>query len=444
MSKFLDVAAGPYAPTEVRRVLTAVCVALRDLHAQGQVHGALTSASIRFDEHGTIVLTPGRPGRSAGCAAFETYAADPAWPVGEWTDVYAVGAIGFAMMSGHAPADALTRQRDPVALFIDDEVWRTYPPSLVQAILNSLKTSPAQRTQSVTQFLEEAGWAVPDARPSTPGPVPIAVAPIVVPSPADAPLPRDVEPTPREVEPTPREVEPLPPDAEPLPREAESPSQNTKLIPVRRMVAVGLLFFIVALLWWFIRESVSTSPQGGKTPAGSTASVAPAPLAPEREAQVSTSGSETSMAASQPETQSSTTTQPPDAGVSTVPPGDLPQPGASTTSASVPPAVATEDGAQAGSQQPLPGEVTATPATPATTTPLPPATSVPVEVSIAVQPWGEVFIDGVSRGVSPPLRSVQLAPGSYRVTIRNPSGPVYSTRLTVTSGKRGRISHIFK
>ena len=45
---------------------------------------------------------------------------------------------------------------------------------------------------------------------------------------------------------------------------------------------------------------------------------------------------------------------------------------------------------------------------------LPPATLV-----FAVQPWGEIFVNGKSRGVTPPMKSLKLEPGKYKIEVRN-------------------------
>jgi hypothetical protein len=67
----------------------------------------------------------------------------------------------------------------------------------------------------------------------------------------------------------------------------------------------------------------------------------------------------------------------------------------------------------------------------------------PVAVAIAVRPWGEILVNGKSRGVSPPLNSMTLAPGTYDITIRNNAGPDVHQSLTVTAGKTATISHRF-
>jgi hypothetical protein len=55
-----------------------------------------------------------------------------------------------------------------------------------------------------------------------------------------------------------------------------------------------------------------------------------------------------------------------------------------------------------------------------------------------------VYVDGVSHGVSPPLRSIRLTPGRHKITVRNPGAPSYQTTITVRAGKPASIAHSFQ
>jgi hypothetical protein len=55
-----------------------------------------------------------------------------------------------------------------------------------------------------------------------------------------------------------------------------------------------------------------------------------------------------------------------------------------------------------------------------------------------------VFVNGKSRGSSPPLRSIEVPPGSHAVEIRNTSFPAYTQRVEVRPGQSVRISHRFR
>ena len=65
-------------------------------------------------------------------------------------------------------------------------------------------------------------------------------------------------------------------------------------------------------------------------------------------------------------------------------------------------------------------------------------------VELSVLPWGEVFVNGKSRGVSPPLRNIELAAGTHTVEIRNTSFPVHTRRVEVRAGEPVRIRHRFR
>jgi len=65
-------------------------------------------------------------------------------------------------------------------------------------------------------------------------------------------------------------------------------------------------------------------------------------------------------------------------------------------------------------------------------------------IQFAILPWGEVFVDGRSRGVSPPLRMIELPPGPHAVEVRNTSFPTHTQRVEVRSGEPVRIRHQFR
>jgi class 3 adenylate cyclase len=65
-------------------------------------------------------------------------------------------------------------------------------------------------------------------------------------------------------------------------------------------------------------------------------------------------------------------------------------------------------------------------------------------VAFRILPWGEIYIDGKKRGVSPPLTTVKLKPGKYRIEIKNSSFPVYSQAVEVKSNDKIEIKHKFQ
>ncbi|MFC3338707.1 hypothetical protein [Paracandidimonas soli] len=72
-----------------------------------------------------------------------------------------------------------------------------------------------------------------------------------------------------------------------------------------------------------------------------------------------------------------------------------------------------------------------------------PSSAAPVRVSLDIAPWAEIYVDGVSRGVSPPMKSLQLAPGTYRIELRNASQAPVRQTLEVRAGGGASIAHRF-
>ncbi len=65
-------------------------------------------------------------------------------------------------------------------------------------------------------------------------------------------------------------------------------------------------------------------------------------------------------------------------------------------------------------------------------------------VNLAVLPWGEVFVNGRSRGVSPPLKNLKLAPGTYIIEVRNTTFPPSTQKVKVRSREEITVRHVFK
>jgi class 3 adenylate cyclase len=67
----------------------------------------------------------------------------------------------------------------------------------------------------------------------------------------------------------------------------------------------------------------------------------------------------------------------------------------------------------------------------------------PGTVKLAIQPWGEVYVDGNRRGVSPPMKSLKLAPGKHQVEVRNGSFAPYKQTVVVKSNAETTVHYVF-
>jgi serine/threonine protein kinase len=65
-------------------------------------------------------------------------------------------------------------------------------------------------------------------------------------------------------------------------------------------------------------------------------------------------------------------------------------------------------------------------------------------LAFAVSPWGEVYVDGRRRGISPPLQEVRLSPGKHVVEIRNTNFQRHSQTVDLEADTSVRIKHKFQ
>jgi len=187
--------------------------------------------------------------------------------------------------------------------------------------------------------------------------------------------------------------------------------------PKKVMIASGVLGAIVLLLIILVLARKPAQPATG-APDTTTAAATPAPAtstpaapvteAPKAETPAAPDASKAAEAA-KPATPDGSKAAAPAAGATTAP--------AATTAAAKP--------ADASKTEPPKAEV-------------PPGT-----VNLAVSPWGEVFVNGRARGVSPPMKFLKLAPGKYRIEIKNTTFPAYTESIEVKSREELTIRHKF-
>jgi class 3 adenylate cyclase len=67
----------------------------------------------------------------------------------------------------------------------------------------------------------------------------------------------------------------------------------------------------------------------------------------------------------------------------------------------------------------------------------------PATVTLAISPWGQVFVNGKMRGVSPPLQELELPPGKHRIEVKNDGSATHVVSLNAKPGERLKIKHKF-
>lgn len=72
-----------------------------------------------------------------------------------------------------------------------------------------------------------------------------------------------------------------------------------------------------------------------------------------------------------------------------------------------------------------------------------PVTASKLELKLTIKPWGTVFVDGVQRGVSPPLKHLSLFPGKHKIRVTNPGFPDFVTDVGAGRNSSVNIEHEF-
>jgi serine/threonine protein kinase len=420
---------------EIMRMLASLLGALETLHRTQCFHRDIALDNIMMQPDGTPVLLDFGSARKLigdlvddssimlkpGYSPIEQYTDDPAFRQGPWTDIYALGAVIHILVSGQLPPAAVVRSISDNYQPLEGSTQR-YSATLLRAADAALRQRIEERPQSVGAFAALLGLtsATPGHYSAADNAAPLAglagstgsagVAAPAVKATAQAAVPAG---------------SPLPQNAPPeavigAASVAPQASSGQRVAPANnaRWWVLGgsaLAVAVVAVLWLRkdapgpvmasapppqARAGSNAAPPDERPlmPAAPVAATAPAPVATAPE--VSTSDV---LAAPSPPARK-----------------DELQPLA-------PPVVGAESAPQ-------------NPAAPVAKPPLK-----PVQVALHISPWGEVYVDGKKRGISPPMKSLELMPGDYSVEVRNGSLKPHRLQLRVPADAAAPdVVHAFK
>lgn len=173
--RFFEASDGRLPAETAYAVARAVLDALRPLHAAGIVHRDVDPHNIYVTRQNDIVLLDFGAARVAeaaeggatrsvvlkpGYAPYEQYSSNGR--LGPWTDLYAVGATLYRMLTGTVPPEATSRMIDDTLVPLAEAAPDT-PAGLARAVTWALALRPDQRPQTVDEFARVLFDAMPPA-----------------------------------------------------------------------------------------------------------------------------------------------------------------------------------------------------------------------------------------------------------------------------------------
>lgn len=417
---------------DLKRCMLQLAQALQPLHREDRLYARISLDDVFIDADGILRIAAGLavPADTwvesealcdvnrAGFAAFEQHADDPAWPLGPWTDIYGMCALIRTLILKQSPPDAVQRMVSDACDPLRGMAMPAYSREFLGVIDRGMSLLPQLRFSSIDDFSDLLGLSqlVPAAQEQNVAAVPVAPALNGGGAPA---VYDDMEAD---------EGSGIPD----VPKDSAS-----------KKAPVWMIGFVAAMLialgaWWLQDDAVDPS----------VAASAPTQDATTAPAAVTDSEAAPAPPASVP----ALTDIEPSSPELSPPAAPAIEPTAVAPPATQPEAETLQDTAlnpepeMQESTAPTPEPVVAdtAPKPQAQESAAPATTASNVNVQLSILPWGEVFLNGVSRGVSPPVKILSLKPGQYRVKVVNGDLPPYQQQLTVQAGKPTAISHSFE
>lgn len=393
------------------RLLTDILQALEMLYTMQIVHRDVSPDNIIVQPNGDSVLLDFGSARQVigdmtkgltvilkpGYAPVEQYAGDASLEQGAYTDIYALSAVMVYAITGTPPASSIARMIQDPLVPLSVQAPPGYSAHFLAAIDKGMAVLAHDRPQSIDAFRIQLGIA--------------AVAPLRANSAAmRAPAAASAASAEASNWPVEGAVTARMPVGSGAQEAAAAARASVAKAALRHWAMLGAAALVVLGGGYMLASLLR---DGGED------TIMLAHPQPRERAEVAPAASATAAPTTMPVTTPSATM-----------PASTPasnQPAARPTAA--------DTASSLGPSETLLPAVPAKPAKP------PAADTLPV--ALTVKPWGTVYVDGRERGVSPPLKRLNLTPGTHQVRIANPGFADHN--LTIDVGKDGgnAIAHDF-
>lgn len=181
LADYLRAAGGRVASADAGRIVQHLLSALQVLHTESIIHRDLSPRSVHVAADGSPILLEFSARRhlplhatdlASGFAAFEQYGMRD---IGPWTDVYAVSALLYYLLTGSVPPSALDRAAGE-AIVSPLASIPGVAPGLARLALKGMALLPQQRPHAVSELRRLLDSALSEAAAATPRNTPAAAS----------------------------------------------------------------------------------------------------------------------------------------------------------------------------------------------------------------------------------------------------------------------------
>jgi serine/threonine protein kinase len=168
LAEYVRSAGGRISSADAGRFVQQLLSALQVLHTESIIHRDLSPRSVHVGAGGAAILLEFSARRhlpvhvtdlAAGFAAFEQYGMRD---IGPWTDVYAVSALLYYMLTGSVPPSALDRAAGE-PLVSPQTLAPNVAPALARLVVKGMALLPQQRPHAVSELRRLIDGALAEA-----------------------------------------------------------------------------------------------------------------------------------------------------------------------------------------------------------------------------------------------------------------------------------------
>lgn len=147
---------------DVIYILKSIAEGLKEVHKLGFIHRDIKPSNIIINNSNTPILIDFGGARLSKSAKKTIIYSGGYAPIeqlynngrqGPWTDIYALGAVGYAMITRRLPPNSSERQSNDKIIKLSDVYAGRYNKNLLKAIDLSLEIDSRMRPQSVDEFI---------------------------------------------------------------------------------------------------------------------------------------------------------------------------------------------------------------------------------------------------------------------------------------------------